>query len=103
VREIWILHIEYETSDPPAGRGFIFETKEAAPLKALEFYRGAGINVFPAARGSPRHWPDRRHRPGRGGWPSGSQSQEARHVAEGSFATVLTDWPDVRFPPTNDR
>jgi len=47
---MWILHVEYETSGPPAGRDFIFETKEAALLKALEFHRGAGINIFTKCR-----------------------------------------------------
>jgi hypothetical protein len=47
---MWILHIEYEIGEPPAGRDFIFETKEAALLRALEFYRGAGINTFAKCR-----------------------------------------------------
>jgi hypothetical protein len=47
---MWILHVEHETSAPPAGRDFIFETKEAALLRALEFYRGAGINIFTKCR-----------------------------------------------------
>jgi hypothetical protein len=47
---MWMLHLEYEIGQPPAGRDFIFETKEAALLKALEFYRDAGINIFRKCR-----------------------------------------------------
>ena len=47
---MWILHVEYESSEPPVGRDFLFETKEAALLKALEFYRGAGLNTFTKCR-----------------------------------------------------
>jgi hypothetical protein len=47
---MWILHVKYETGEPLAGRDFIFETKEAVLLRALGFYRGAGINIFTRCR-----------------------------------------------------
>jgi hypothetical protein len=39
---MWILHAEDESVETPAGRVFIFETKEVALLKALVFMGAVG-------------------------------------------------------------